>query len=393
MLKHILFAGCMFLFCWQGFSQTSMEELLQQVEQNNLELQALSTSLEGKRFELRSGNNLPNPEVGVFYLPFGDHNSGDYTEYQITQSFEFPTVYGSRKSLISQQINQYELGYKSRRQEILLSAQALALEIVLTSKKQEVFKFRTEQAKTVFDQVSQLFQKEEVGILELNKAKVAWLQQQFAVQQLDNQLQNLKSQLENLNGGKPITAFPKEYPVFASLTDPDSIWVEKLKAEPQILQIQQEELIAQQNLQLEKNKVLPNLAAGFNRQGVMGSYYSGIYGGVSIPLWGSRGKVKAARYQVDFQTQNTQSKINLARDQFDREFRNYLLLTTKFTEYQGTLTALDSEELLLQAYRLGELSFLQYFQEIQFYRQAFDTFLEMQHQLYQSHTSLLKHQL
>lgn len=393
MLKNILFAGCLFLLSWRGYSQTSLEELLQQVEQNNLELQALSTALEGKRFELLSGNNLPDPEVGIFYLPFGENITGDYTEYQITQSFEFPTVYSSRKNLINQQISQYELGYKSRRQEILLSAQAYALELILISKKLEVFKARTEQAKTVFDQVNQLFQKEEVGILELNKAKVAWLQQQFTVQQLENQLQNLKEQLENLNGGKPIGTSPMDYPVFAELTDADSIWTEKLKSEPQLLQIQQEEILAQQSLQLEKNKVLPNLAAGFNRQGVMGSYYSGIYGGLTIPLWGSRGKVKAAQSHVEFQTQNSLAKVNLARVQFDREYRNYALLRAKFTEYQSTLTVLDSEELLLHAYQLGELSFLQYFQEIQFYRQAFDTYLEMQHQLYQSHTSLLKHQL
>lgn len=336
---------------------------------------------------------MPNPAFEVFYLPFGEHSTGDYTEYQITQSLEFPTVYSSRKNLINQQISQYELGYKSRRQEILLSAQAFALELILISKKLDVFTSRTGQAKTVLDQVNQLFQKEEVGILELNKAKVAWLQQQFAVQQLENQLQNLKGQLENLNGGRPIGTSPVDYPVFAGLTDADSIWMEKLKSEPQLLQIQQEEILAQQSLQLEKNKVLPNLAAGFNRQGVMGSYYSGIYGGFTIPLWNSRGKVKAAQSLVEFQTQNSLSKVNLARVQFDREFRNYALLRAKFTEYQSTLTALDSEELLLQAYRLGELSFLQYFQEIQFYRQAFDTFMEMQHQLYQSHTSLLKHQL
>jgi len=393
MLKNILFAGCLLLLSWRGYSQSGLEELLQQVEQNNLELQALSTALEGRRFELLSGNNLPDPEVGIFYLPFGENSTGDYTEYQITQSFEFPTVYSSRKNLIDQQVSQYELEYKARRQEILGSAQAFALEFILISKKLDVSTSRTEQAKTVFDQVNQLFQKEEVGILELNKAKVAWLQQQFVVQQLEIQLQNLKEQLENLNGGSSITVMPAEYPVFAGLTDSDSIWSEKLKSEPQLLQIQQEELLAQQSLQLEKNKVLPNLAAGFNRQGVMGSYYSGIYGGLTIPLWGSRGKVKAAQSQVDFQTQNSLSKVNLARVQFDREYRNYALLRTKFMEYQSTLTALDSEDLLLQAYQLGELSFLQYYQETQFFRQAFDTFLEMQHQLYQSHTSLLKHQL
>ena len=393
MLKNILFAGCLFLLSWQGFAQTEMEEILQQVEQNNLELQALASALEGKRFELLSGNNLPNPEVGIFYLPFGENSTGDYTEYQITQSFEFPTVYSSRKNLINQQVSQYELEYKTKRQEILMAAQSYFLESILLSKKLVVYDQRMDQAKTVSEQVDQIFQKEEVGILELNKAKVAWLQQQFSVQQIEIQIQNLKSQLENLNGGKAISSDLIDYPFSPKLTDPDSIWTEKLKAEPQLLQFQQQELLARQTLQLEKNKVLPNLSAGFNRQGVLGSYYSGIYGGLSIPLWGSRGKVKAAQSQVDFQTSFNLSKIREARMQFDRDYRSYQLLWDKFEEYRSTLSALDSEDLLLQAYQLGELSFIQYYQETQFYRQAFDTMLEMQPQLYQSHTSLLKHQL
>lgn len=393
MLKNILFAGCILFFSGRAYAQSGLEEILQQVEQNNLELQALASALEGKRFELLSGNNLPNPEVGIFYLPFGENSTGDYTEYQITQSFEFPTVYSSRKNLINQQVSQYELEYKTKRQEILMAAQSYFLESILLSKKLVVYDQRMDQAKTVSEQVDQLFQKEEVGILELNKAKVAWLQQQFSVQQIEIQVQNLNSQLENLNGGKAISSELKDYPFSPKLTDPDSIWTEKLKAEPQLLQFQQQELLARQTLQLEKNKVLPNLSAGFNRQGVLGSYYSGIYGGLSIPLWGSRGKVKAAQSQVDYQTSFKLSKIREARMQFDRDYRSYQLLWDKFEEYRSTLSALDSEDLLLQAYQLGELSFIQYYQETQFYRQAFDTLLEMQHQLYQSHTSLLKHQL
>lgn len=393
MFKHILFSGCLFLLSWEGFSQTGFEGILQQVEQNNIGLQAMTTSLEGKRFELLSGNNLPDPEVGVFYLPFGEHQSGDYTEYQITQAFEFPTVYSSRKNLIDQQLTQLELNYKSKRQEILFSAHTFALELVLISKKMEVLLARTTQAKIILDQVNQLFQTGEVGILDLNKAKVAWLQQQFLVQQLEIQQKNVTSKLENLNGGNSFSELPEDYPLIPKMGQQDSVWTAKLGSEPKLLMLQQQEQIALQSLQLEKNKVLPNLSAGYNRQGVMGSYHSGIYGGLTIPLWGSRGKVKAAQHQVEFQAQNRVVLTNQAKVEFDREYRDYQVLLGKYQEYRETLTNLDSEELLLQAYQLGELSFIQYYQEIQFYRQAFDTYLEMQHQLYQSHTSLLKHQL
>ena len=68
-------------------------------------------------------------------------------------------------------------------------------------------------------------------------------------------------------------------------------------------------------------------------------------------------------------------------------------MLSKFQEYETTLSGLNSDELLLQAYQLGDLSFLEYYMELQFYRQAYDAMLDMQYRLYISQNQLLKHQL
>ena len=65
----------------------------------------------------------------------------------------------------------------------------------------------------------------------------------------------------------------------------------------------------------------------------------------------------------------------------------------KYTEYQNTLSALSSDELLLKAYEKGELSFMEYYIELDFYHKAYDTMLEMEGQLQQRKSELLKHQL
>ena len=62
---------------------------MQEIEKNNSELKAYSSLMESKVLERKSGNNLPDPEVGVYYLPFGNHIGGDYSEFQISQSIEF----------------------------------------------------------------------------------------------------------------------------------------------------------------------------------------------------------------------------------------------------------------------------------------------------------------
>jgi outer membrane protein TolC len=157
--------------------------------------------------------------------------------------------------------------------------------------------------------------------------------------------------------------------------------------------LKQQELIAQQSLTLTRNKGLPNLTAGYNSQGVAGKRFSGIYAGVTIPLWSNRNKVKAAEAQFNFQQSYSSVKNLEAYTSFEKQYNDYEIMLAKFREYEATLSGLNSNELLLQAYQLGELSFLEYYLELQFYRQAYDAMLNMQYQLYISQNQLLKHQL
>ena len=394
MLKHIAFAFCGFLLSLGLTAQSSgIESVLQGIEQNNQELKALSEYVESKRLELKSGNNLPDPQLGAYYLPFGDHSTGDYTEFQISQSFEFPTVYSARGSLIDQQSVQLELDYQAKRQDILAEAKNHCLNLIYLNKRLDTETLRVGQAKQVFDQVQELYEKEQVGILELNKAKVAWMQEQFKVQQIESDVKNTLLQLVNLNGGNELSFTQGEYSASLVLAAKDSVWQEKQVQDPVLTQLKQQEAIAQQSLSLAKNKSLPNLTAGYNSQGVAGERFSGIYAGVTIPLWSNRNNVKAAQSQLDFQQTFTSSKTLQAYAFFEKQYNDYEIMLAKFREYEATLTGLNSDELLLQAYQLGELSFLEYYMELQFYRQAYDAMLDMQYQLYISQNQLLKHQL
>ena len=394
MYKNIVFALC---GCWWsvgGFAQsTAIESILKQVEQNNRELKALSEYAESEALALKAGNNLPDPQFETFYLPSGTHSAGNYTEFQLSQSFEFPTVYRARSSLIAQQTAQLEWRYKAKRQEILAQAKDYCLNLVYLNKRLEAEWFRVKQARQVFEQLQELYKKEQVGLLELNKAKVAWMQEQFKVRQLESDRKGLLLLLAGLNGSNKISFSATEYDTPLQVATKDSLWQQKLLKDPNLAQLKQQEVIARQRLRLARNKTLPNLMAGFNSQGVRGERFSGIYVGVSIPLWSSRSKVKAARSRVSFRESWVTFGVMQGYASFGKEFNDYQFMLSGFREYETTLLGLNSDKLLLHAYQLGELSFLEYYMELQFYRQAYDAMLEIQYELYKSQNQLLKHQL
>ena len=73
-------------------------------------------------------------------------------------------------------------------------------EIISLNQRLSINKDRVEQALKIFEQVKQSYEAEQVGILEFNKAKLAWMQQHFSTQKLEVEKQNLLLLLKNLNG-------------------------------------------------------------------------------------------------------------------------------------------------------------------------------------------------
>ncbi|MGC1514597.1 MAG: TolC family protein [Maribacter sp.] len=394
MNKYIVSAICGCLFFVNGFSQNkNIGELLNEIEQNNTELKGYQSFIESQQLENKSNNNLPDPQLLGYYLPFGDNATGNYTEYEISQSFEFPTVYGTRSKWNELKSMQLQTSYAKKRQEVLLEAKTVLIELAFLQKQRAIETQRRAQSKQVFDQVKELYEKEQVGILDLNKAKIAWIQEQFVVEQIESEIQIVLSKLKTLNGGHTIDGFTSGSNMPIEVAAVETLWQERLANDPSLQELKASETASLQKVKLEKNKVLPNMALGYNYQGVSGSNFSGFYGGLSIPLWNSKNKVKAAEANYEYQQSNTQVITASLYAQFQETYNRYELMLEKYNKYLTTMGNLNSEQLLFKAYMLGEYSFMDYYLELQFYRNASDRMLQMEKEIQLLQAQLLKNQL
>ncbi|TDN83842.1 outer membrane efflux protein [Salegentibacter sp. 24] len=394
MYRYIVSALCGILISIGSFAQaTGINDILQQISQNNRELKAYQSYIASQNLGNKTENNLQDPQVSAFYLPFGEHQTDDYYEYQISQRFEFPTVYGARSKRIEKQKELLELEYEMVRQKVLLNAKKQLLELQILQKRKKLEKKRVEQAKQVYDQIQRLFDEEQIGILELHKAKVAWLQEQFELDRINIRISNTLLELQKLNGGNVIEADQGQFFVDSELAEMQILWEEKLSHDAEIQQFKARENLALQQVKLEKSKILPDLSIGYNYQGVNSSNYSGFLGGLSIPLWNSKNKVKAAKANLEFAQAKTGAETAELYTRFQENYQQYQLLKRKYEEYRETFRELNSEELLFKAYELGEFSFMDYYREVEFYRQAYNNMLEMEKELLQLKAELLKHQL
>ncbi|MFT7592651.1 MAG: cobalt-zinc-cadmium efflux system outer membrane protein [bacterium] len=394
MIQKAIFAFCTCLVSNFVFSQTTdVETILQKIEHNNVELKGFDNYIEGNKNALKNTNVLPNQEISGYYLPYGNSLIGKYSEIQISQSFEFPTVYSVRSELISRQRAQLQYAYEQKRQQILLQSKKAILEVIALNKIDIVQQQRLSNAKTLFEHNQILFDKGEIGILELNKAKVAYLNLQFKLEHNKLDRQTSLNVLQNLNGGDSIDITQTDYESTFMLPNEDSIWQEKIILSPTIQFHIQSENVSYQQVNLAKAKALPDLTVGYNYQGFTTDNVSGFYAGLSLPIWGNRLRSRAAQSNLSYSKSNTIVQVQTIKSDFKSLFYKYQSLLTMYNEYNTTLQVLNSEGLLLKAYQLGDISFSEYYVELEFYYSALDALLDMEKQLHLIKVQLLAHQL
>lgn len=373
--------------------QSSIDALLQTVKSNNQSLSAYRSYMEGETLQFELENKLPGLQAFAYYLPFGRNSTGNYNEFEIFQRVEFPTVYMARADWINNQQERLEYAYQKLEQEILLKAKKLGLELIYMQKLQALVEERVTQYEKVYEQVQTLFDQGQTGVLELNKAKIVWLDQQFALEELKTERRQIEQELQGLNGGREITFQLDAYPNTIKLPSVDSLWNQRLKQDAEIVLLEKKKQVAQQRLKVARNQLLPDITGGYNYQGVAGSNYSGIYGGIRIPLWRGKNKVKMAEVQVDYYDQHQSEVITSLKSKYLSRIQRYQFLLNKFRKYKKALEGLNSETLLQKSYELGEISFLDYYREITFYRDAENRMLEIEKNLQQLRAELFKHQL
>lgn len=372
---------------------SSIPDLLKDVQSNNAQLQAFRAQMRSQKLAQLTENQLPDLQFSAYYLPFGEHAPGDYTEFEVSQRMEFPSVYKARSEWIAQEQQRLAAEYSQLRQSVLLKAKKEALQLIYLQRKQALLDRRIQQAQQVYEQIQLSFEKGQTGKLDLNKAQILWLDQQFAQEELQNQIALSQERLSALNGGELLRPKLARYPDSLPLPPSDSLWNRRLVADAQLLLVQQEQKVWEKNIQLQRNKRWPDLIAGANYQGVVGNNYFGFYAGLSIPLWKAPKQLAQAEAQLNYHLRHQNQRYLNWRSTQQQLYQGYKLLLRRFEAYQQALAGLDSELLLQKSYTLGEISFLAYYQETAFYREAEDRLLDMEKEVQLIKAELLKHQL
>lgn len=373
------------------FAQPSVDSVLAQIERNNTTLAAYRKSVEADKMGNKSGLLSGNPEVGFNYLWGNPSVTGNRTDFNVRQSFDFPSTYVYRSQLSNLKNEQAEFGYERAIKEILLQSRLLCTDLIYQNALHAEYEKRLTNAQQIADAYTTKFNAGETGILEYNKAQVYLLAIAKDLEKIEIERKFILSELTKLNGGIVISLSDNKFNPEVLNPEFDQWYAQAERNNPDLKWIKQEIAVAQKEKQMITAQNLPGFSAGYMSEKVIGQQYEGITMGITIPLWESKNTLRYAKAQVN----SVQAMETDARLQFYSEMKSLhskaIDLQNSATDYRQKLFDYSNTELLGKALDKGEISLTGYLFELMVYYESIDRLLDLEYQLNKAINELNKY--
>lgn len=383
----------MLFFTVNANSQTSVDSVLASISMNNKTIIANNQNWEAKKLEFTTGLTPSDPKVAFDYLSGFPADAGNETEFTIIQSFDFPTAYSKKRQLSDEQIKLAEFHKISTRQNILLEAKLICIDLIYRNKVNAELSKRKYSTEKWLNDFQTKLDKGEGNILDVNKARIQLIEINALFQENISAINQLNQKLTELNGGMIINLSDTVYSPLPSIPDLESL-LNKIEAnDPVRKYMAQENIIAEKQVELSKAMALPKFEAGYRYQGILDQNFHGAHFGFTIPLWEHNNKVDAKKADLEFYRINLEKHQNELHYNIKQKYEKLSNLRITLNEYNNLFNSLNNLELLDKALSLGHISSIEYFMEMRYFYDAMQNYLKTEKEYHQTIAELYKFQL
>lgn len=374
--------------------QHSIDGVLRSIEANNKELQANKQLVASQKLEAKLDNNLADPTVTYSHLYGNKEGMGFTGELVASQSFDFPSLYARRGKLAKLRGESIEHQGEEFRQQILLQAKEVCLDLVLLNQQKSLLDVRRQNAEQLSALYEQRLQNGDANILETNKINLELLNVRNEARINEaNRIAKLH-ELAMLNGGIEIQFADTVYtPVDAPVSIAD-LKQEIISSDRRLQSLRSEQTAARKQISVSRTQGLPSFELGYRMNPSSGGErFNGFLVGVSIPLFANRNKVKQAKAQSLYTELQTESMQTAVESELLQLYNRSVSLKASIDEYSEVLKKQNSLALLNKAIQSGQISMIEYFVDVTTLYQSMQNYMQLQNEYQKVMAQLYKYKL
>ena len=372
-ISKLLLTTCIIAASASGVrAQSSAEDVLRKIEENNPQLKAAAAEVEAQKIENRSGALLENPEFEFNYL-WGADGIGNRRDFRVTQTFDVATLSGMKSRQVAGQNELAAIQYKAERINVLLEAKQACINLIYYNALKAELNTHLEQAQTLVTSFEKRLKAGGANVLDLNKAKVHLTTVRGQLSQVEVERQTLISTLKSLNGGEEIILEDSSYGLTDALpSDFESWYGEASQKNPVLQYVRQEVSVGERQLSIDKTAWLPELTVGYMSELTTADKFRGVTVGVNIPLWSNANKVRQSRARIAAAESRKEAAEQSFYFQLLSQYNRAASLKENSELMRASLGETDSRDYLLSAQSKGEISMIEYLVETDQYYEALE---------------------
>lgn len=353
--------------------QTFNAQLKDSIETHNTTLKALRAEVTARKLDNRTGITLADPEVGYKRMWEGAEQTGNLSEFTVTQSFDLPTVLGYKSRAADSQNLLADEEYRMVRMNILLEAQLVCIDLVYYNALAAELDRRLLHARRVVEVEKQRLDNGDTDMLSYNNVVLSLSALEAEKERVATEQKVLTAELARLGGGQPLSVVGREYASAEFATDFDSWYAEALQHSPVLSLARTGREAAKSELVLSKSMHLPTLSATYiNERHTIGDRSQGVAVGMSVPLWANKNRVRSAQAALQAAEAHEADAEQQLRSELYMGYERVQGLRQTAELYRRALAEANNTELLQRAMDEGYISVLEYLQGIELYYEYLD---------------------
>lgn len=393
-MKSYIIVAALSLLAGGLSAQTSVEDVLRSVEENNRDLRANGQLIQSQKLEASLDNNLPDPSVSYTHQYGNKEGMGIQGELVASQSFDFPTVYAQKHKLTKAKSAGLDRQGAAFRQQVLLQAKEICLDLVLLNQQKNLLDIRLKNAEQLSALYATRLERGDANILETNKINLELLNAKTEARMNETARVAKLQELATLNGGVALAFTDTAYALSREVLSFDELKAEAMQADPQLQTLRSEQVTALRQLSVSKAKNLPGFELGYRlNTAAGGERFNGFLVGVSIPLFSNRNYVKQAKAQTRYTEMQLESTSFTVGNELRQLYNQSVALKSSLDEYEDVLKSQNSLALLNKAIQSGQISMIEYFVDVTTYYQSMQNYLQLQNQYQKVMAQLYKYKL
>lgn len=348
----------------------------------------------------RRAENRPG-QTSVEYSPF--YQSG-YTgvassELIVQQELDFPTLYATRSHTTTALQQMLDAQYATQRRDVLLQAVTTLLDLCASNQRLDLLRRRQAAADSLLTTYERRLAEGDATRIDVNRIRLDQMTTRTELLRATDIREAQILELVHLNGGWPLAddithcADPERLTAgmpWATDALPDG--ASAFPASHEVRQADAAVQLSRHELSEARQAWLPQLSVGYRRNTERSEALNGFLVGVSLPIFGNKNKVKAARLRseaADYALDEAMAAFDAEQQTLQRRHGQLQLMLETYDE------ALMQEQLTLlhRAVNAGELSVTDYYNEADRIYALLLDHLDLQTEYYQLRARLYRDSL